>query len=94
MEYKKFTEKYIEKQWKLILSVFGGVALLGAAWALLGTQSLTKEKQAQEKYFIIEKKLLELKAKQAPAENPLEKIDPKKQTKKTKKVNSFFIIHV
>lgn len=87
MEFRSFTEKYIEKQWKLIVGVFAGLVLVGALWALIANMSIKKEKLAQEDYFKVEKKLLELKAKQTPLENPLEKKDIKKDSKKDEVVD-------
>jgi len=76
--------KFSENPWKLVIGGFLGalVAALvaGAAYVFISTQSLNKEKTAQESYFMVEKKLLELKAKQVAPTAPNLKKDSKKTT--------------
>lgn len=57
--------KFFEKQWKLVSGVLLVGVIVGGVFALWSTMSLQKEKAAQESYFTVEKKLLDLKAKQA-----------------------------
>jgi predicted negative regulator of RcsB-dependent stress response len=57
--------KFIEKQWKLILSGFATIIVVGAVLAFMSYKSTQKEKAAQESYFAIEKKLIDLKSKKA-----------------------------
>lgn len=55
---------FIEKQWKLISGVLGALILVGGVVVLVSVQNEKKEKKAQESYFAVEKKLLDLKSKQ------------------------------
>jgi predicted negative regulator of RcsB-dependent stress response len=57
--------KLIEKQWKLILSGFAAIIVVGGVLALISYKSTQKEKAAQESYFAVEKKLIDLKSKKA-----------------------------
>lgn len=59
-----FTQ-FLEKQWKLILGLAGVCLILGIAFVLVSTKATNKEKRAQEAYFSIEEKLVELKNKAA-----------------------------
>ncbi len=53
----------IEKQWKLILSGLAVIITVGAVSVFLSYKSTQKEKAAQESYFVVEKKLIDLKSK-------------------------------
>lgn len=55
--------KILEKQWKLLLGALGVVIVIGAAFTVISMKSTQKEKAAQESYFAVEKKLIDLKAK-------------------------------
>jgi predicted negative regulator of RcsB-dependent stress response len=57
--------KLIEKQWKLILSAFATILVLGAVLVFVSYKGTQKEKAAQESYFAVEKKLIDLKSKKA-----------------------------
>jgi len=57
--------KALEANWKILVGVFAALVIGGAAVAFTGHFSAEKEKKAQEAYFNVEKKLYELKAKQA-----------------------------
>ena len=63
--------KFFEKKWKFILSFAGIVALAGALFGYLSIRSTQKEKSAQESYFAIEKKLLDLKNKKSKPEEKI-----------------------
>src|SRR3990167_10075597 len=53
----------IQKQWKLILGVFGVILLVGAGIMIRTVMATTKEQKAQEKFFMIEKKYTDYKEK-------------------------------
>lgn len=55
--------KFFEKQWKLIVGVIGGAILISSLFVFRSMQSIQKEKLAQENYFSVEKRLLDLKSK-------------------------------
>lgn len=62
-----------EKQWKLIVAVLLSVVVVGAAITLNNVRKAEKEKQAQEKYFVTEKKFFDYKNKQSlPPEQSLQ----------------------
>lgn len=62
-----------EKQWKLMVAVLLSVIVAGAAVTLNSTRKAKKEKQAQEKYFLTEKKFFDYKNKKSlPAEQALQ----------------------
>src|SRR3989338_8133530 len=69
--------KFLEKQWKLVLGFFGVLVLVGALVAFLSYRSMQKEQSAQESYFAVEKKLLDLKNKKES-----QTADSKKEAKK------------
>lgn len=54
---------FLEKQWKLMTSLLGIMAVVGAAFAFVTFKKEQTEKKAQETYFAVEKKLFELKLK-------------------------------
>lgn len=68
--------KVIEKQWKLILGALGALIIAGAVVTLISVNSTQKEKAAQESYFTVEKKLLDLKAKKAAPPTKDQKAEP------------------
>ncbi len=69
MELKMKLMNIIEKQWKLILGAFLLFVVAGLGVSFLSFQKTKKEQIAQEKYFLTEKKFLELKNKKnAPAD--------------------------
>lgn len=74
--------KFFEKQWKLLIGVLLAGAIAGAVFVLVSTQSLNKEKLAQENYFIVEKNLLELKEKQTTAKVGVDFSQSKKDLEK------------
>ncbi len=55
--------KFIEKQWKLVLSITAAIALVAVVIGFSSIRATQKEKSAQESYFVVEKNLLELKNK-------------------------------
>ncbi|MBY0553434.1 tetratricopeptide repeat protein [bacterium] len=57
--------KVLEKQWKLLLGSLGVVIVIGAVFTLISVKATQKEKSAQESYFAVEKKLIDLKTKKA-----------------------------
>lgn len=57
--------KVLEKQWKLLLGTLGVVIIIGAVFTVISVKATQKEKAAQESYFAVEKKLIDLKAKKA-----------------------------
>lgn len=67
--------KFIENQWKLIFTFIGLCILAGATFVLLSARAAEKEKSAQESYFVVEKKLMDLKAKQKNPKDIKEIID-------------------
>ena len=69
----------VEKNWKLIAGVFVLFVVVGLSIAGVSYQQTKKEQQAQESYFLAEKKFLELKNKK---ENP-----EQTTTKEVKKVD-------
>lgn len=69
--------KFLEKQWKLVVGLFGVLTLAGALVTFLSYRSIQKEQLAQESYFAVEKKLLDLKNKKES-----QPTDPKKEAKK------------
>lgn len=70
--------KFLEKQWKLVLGLFSVLVLAGALVTFLSLRSMQKEQSAQESYFSVEKKLLDLKNKKESQAA----VDPKKDVKK------------
>lgn len=69
--------KALEANWKILVGVFAALVIGGAAVAFTGHFSAEKEKKAQESYFNVEKKLFELKAKQAaPPAGDTKKAEP------------------
>ena len=87
---------FLEKNWKTIATVFLIFVFVGVLTILLSGQSEKKEMLAQEKYFLTEKKYLELKTKKAnPPTPPVAATDDKgKKSKKaayfkTKKIEWF-----
>jgi len=71
--------KALEANWKILVGVFAALVIGGAAVAFTGHFTAEKEKKAQEAYFNVEKKLYELKAKQAnPATPDAKGVDAKK----------------
>ncbi len=64
----KITELLINN-WKYLAGAVGILVLIGAIYTLSITTKQKKEKTAQEQYFLIEKKLLELKAKSEAGED-------------------------
>ena len=60
--------KKVEQYWKLILGALGAFIIGGGVVALVSIQSTQKEKTAQESYFAVEKKLIELKSKKTSPE--------------------------
>lgn len=71
----------LEGNWKVFLGVFIAFVIGGAAVAVTTNISHNKEKKAQEAYFSVEKKLNDLKAKQAAPGDAADK------TKKTETVD-------
>lgn len=71
--------KALEANWKILVGVFAALVIGGAAIAFTSHFTAEKEKKAQEAYFNVEKKLYELKAKQATPPAP--------DTKKTEPVD-------
>ncbi len=61
MEFNKF----MEKQWKLIVGVLGVIVVAGAIATLLTVRVSQKEHSAQERYFAAEKKMNDLKNKKS-----------------------------
>lgn len=57
--------KVLEKQWKLLLGILGVIIIIGAVFTVISMKATQKEKAAQESYFAVEKKLIDLKAKKA-----------------------------
>ena len=67
--------KMVEQYWKVIVGLLGAFIVGGALVALLSGQSTQKEKAAQESYFAVEKKLMDLKNKKAaPDAKPEDKV--------------------
>lgn len=62
--------KLVEKYWKLAVGILGAVIVCGALLALISGRGTQKEMAAQESYFAIEKKLMDLKAKKNPTPGP------------------------
>jgi tetratricopeptide (TPR) repeat protein len=62
--------KYVEQYWKLAFGIIGAAIVGGALMAVINGRGTQKELAAQESYFAVEKKLMDLKAKQTPAAGP------------------------
>lgn len=60
---------FIEKQWKAIAGVFVLFIVGGIAFSYMSYQKVQKEQNAQESYFLAEKKFLDLKSKKENPEN-------------------------
>ncbi len=67
----------IEKNWKLILGICLVLVLGGAGLAIRSTLTTSKEKKAQENFFLIEKKYTDYKAKKDNPEKTNEKMTAK-----------------
>ena len=65
--------KLLEGNWKVFLGIFMAFVVGGAAVAVTTNISQNKEKKAQEAYFNVEKKLNDLKSKQAAPADPAKK---------------------
>lgn len=75
--------KFFEKQWKLILGLVAVIVLSGGVVTFLSVRSTQKEKSAQESYFLVEKKLVELKNKKPdPADKSKNEVVDYTQVKK------------
>lgn len=62
--------KLVEKYWKLAVGIIGAAIVGGALMAFISGRGTQKEMAAQESYFAVEKKLMDLKAKQNPQPGP------------------------
>ena len=82
-----FTQ-FFEKQWKLILGLIGVLLVSGLATVLVSMKATNKEKLAQESYFLIEEKLVELKNKAAGVESDLNKAQKDQKEKTDLKPNT------
>ena len=58
--------KAIEQYWKLIVGLIAAIILGGALVTIVTGRGTQKEMKAQESYFAVEKKLMDLKSKQNP----------------------------
>ncbi len=58
-------KKQFEQQWKLVAGIFVAFVVGGALVVVVTAKSAAKEKSAQESYYAVEKKLLELKTKKS-----------------------------
>lgn len=68
--------KIIENNLKTIAIVFVAFIVGGAAVAFISNSTKTKEKAAQENYYLVEKSFYELKAKKDAPPNPAAKAEP------------------
>ena len=73
--------KIIENNLKTIVVVFVAFVVGGAAVAFVANNNKSKEKQAQESYYLVEKSFYELKAKKETPPNPTAKVEPVDFTK-------------
>lgn len=65
----------LEKQWKVILVLAGALLVFAGVMVFISVKTTQKEKAAQESYFVVEKKLLDLKSRQLNPETAHEPVD-------------------
>lgn len=81
--------KVVEQYWKPIAGLFVAIVVVGAVVLIANMRSKAKEEKVQESYYVIEKKLLELKQRGAAPADPTKKSDPVDYTEVKKELEAF-----
>ncbi len=85
MNYTKVLEQY----WKPVAGLFIAVVIFGGVTALVYNRSKAKEEKVQESYYVIEKKLLELKQRASAPADAAKKVEPVDYSEVKKDLEAF-----
>lgn len=81
--------KVLEQYWKPVAGLFVAVVVIGGIMSITANRSKAKEEKVQESYYVIEKKLLELKQRAAAPANVTQKTAPVDFTDIKKELETF-----
>lgn len=85
MDYSKMLEQY----WKPVAGLFIAIVVVGGIVSIASSRSKAKEEKVQESYYVIEKKLIDLKQKATAPADATKKADPVDYTEVKKELETF-----